>query len=47
MLRFNFCYLVYSVNFRIFIKKLFMEFNIKLNNGQVLKGMIISPGETY
>jgi acylglycerol lipase len=36
---------VYFHNFSTFKKNIYMDFNIKLSNGQVLKGMIQSPGE--
>jgi acylglycerol lipase len=35
----------YFHNFSTFKKNYYMDFNIKLSNGQVLKGMIQSPGE--
>jgi acylglycerol lipase len=37
--------MVNQINFSIFKKKYIMDFNIKLSNGQVLKGIIQSPGE--
>ena len=35
----------YLANFSTFKKNIFMDFNIKLRNGQVLSGIIQSPGE--
>jgi acylglycerol lipase len=35
----------YLTNFRTFKKKIYMDFNIKLKSGQVLRGIIQSPGE--
>jgi acylglycerol lipase len=35
----------YLINFRIFKEKFIMDFNIRLNNGQILKGIVQSPGE--